>query len=275
MAKNSTASWQWPVVLLLVAGGIGGAWYLGRRTAPAGPAATAPVATPAPAAGASPAPVQHPIEEAVTGVEPTEPVEPLPLLSESDAAMLASLGAMFGLDRVQALLHPEFVIQRIVATVDNLPRRKLAPNILPVRTVGGRFATDAAGDGSAIAAANAQRYARYVEVVDAIDAKVLVGLYKRFYPLFQQAYRELGHPDGYFNDRLVEVVDHLLAAPDVAPPLAVVQPKAFYEFSDPQLESLSAGQKVLLRIGPENATKVKAKLREIRAALVGAEMPAA
>jgi hypothetical protein len=47
-----------------------------------------------------------------------------------------------------------------------------------------------------------------------------------------------------------------------------------YEFADPELEALSAGQKVLIRIGPENAALIKAKLRDLRREL-GVEGPAA
>jgi len=46
-----------------------------------------------------------------------------------------------------------------------------------------------------------------------------------------------------------------------------VQPKVFYEYADPKLEVLSAGQKILLRMGSANAEQIKAKLREIRQAL--------
>jgi hypothetical protein len=38
-------------------------------------------------------------------------------------------------------------------------------------------------------------------------------------------------------------------------------------FADPKLESLSAGQKIILRMGRENREKLKSKLREIRQAL--------
>jgi hypothetical protein len=40
-----------------------------------------------------------------------------------------------------------------------------------------------------------------------------------------------------------------------------------YEFADPELSALSSGQKALVRMGPENARRVKAKLRELRAAI--------
>ena len=96
-----------------------------------------------------------------------------------------------------------------------------------------------AGDSLVIAPDNSARYAPVVALVHAIDTKQLVGSI-RFYPLFQQAYRELGYPDGYFNDRLVAVIDHLIAT-DVKPPIAVV--KVLYQYADPELEALSAGQK--------------------------------
>ncbi|MEJ2700374.1 MAG: DUF3014 domain-containing protein, partial [Desulfuromonadales bacterium] len=59
-------------------------------------------------------------------------------------------------------------------------------------------------------------------------------------------------------------IDHLLAAPEVQGPIRVVRPSVRYKFADPDLEALSAGQKILIRMGPDNAAKVKAKLREIR-----------
>ena len=66
--------------------------------------------------------------------------------------------------------------------------------------------------------------------------------YRHFYPLFQQAYVDLGYPDGYFNDRLVEVIDHLLATPDVAGPIKLTQPSVFYQYADPSIEERSAGR---------------------------------
>jgi hypothetical protein len=83
--------------------------------------------------------------------------------------------------------------------------------------------------------------------------------------LFQSAYVELGYPNGYFNDRLVEVIDHLLAAPEANAPIRLVQPKVLYEFEDADLQALSSGRKAMLRLGPANEARVKAKLREFRA----------
>ena len=82
--------------------------------------------------------------------------------------------------------------------------------------------------------------------------------------MFQRAYEDLGYPQKSFNDRLVAVIDHLLQTPRVPRPLALVRPKVFWEFADPNLEALSAGQKLMLRLGPENQTIVERKLRELR-----------
>jgi hypothetical protein len=41
-----------------------------------------------------------------------------------------------------------------------------------------------------------------------------------------------------------------------------------FEFVDPNLAQLSAGQKILVRVGIDNELRLKAKLREIRKALV-------
>jgi len=51
------------------------------------------------------------------------------------------------------------------------------------------------------------------------------------------------------------------------------QPKVLYEYADPSLEARSAGQKILIRMGPVNESRVKTKLREIRRALTGQALP--
>jgi hypothetical protein len=51
-------------------------------------------------------------------------------------------------------------------------------------------------------------------------------------------------------------------------PIQLTQPKVFYEYADPKLESLSAGQKLLLRMGAANEAIMKVKLREFRKAIV-------
>jgi hypothetical protein len=202
-------------------------------------------------------PVEHP-------VEPAKPAEPLPALDESDGALGKALAALVGDKPFAALFAPERLVRRFVATVDNLPREEAPVKMWPVRPVGSWLETTGEGESLALGPKNAARYAAYVKVVKGLDAQQLAAVYRQFYPLFQEAYRDLGYPKGYFNDRMVAAIDNLLATPEPAQPPRLVQEKVRYQFADPDLERRSAGQKILLRMGPENARVVKAKLREFR-----------
>jgi hypothetical protein len=208
--------------------------------------------------------------------KPRYPIEAtvaaLPPLEASDAAILAGLQTLWSGGGIASFLVPRDLIRNFVATVDNLPRRALPAQKFPVKPPSGSFGTASAGGGLIIGESNSLRYAPYVRLLETVDTKGIVSLYARHYPLFQEAYRELGFPNGHFNDRLVEAIDMMLATPESPAALKVVQPKIFYEFADRDLEQLPAGQKLMLRIGRENAAIVKKRLREIRA-LVTAQVP--
>jgi hypothetical protein len=106
-----------------------------------------------------------------------------------------------------------------------------------------------------------------VNAVHKLDMQRVAEVYLRFYPLFQGAYQDLGYPTGYFNDRLVAAIDSLLAAPEPGGPIELTRPNVMYVFADPTLEALPAGQKLLIRMGPDNAAVIKAKLKELRAVI--------
>ncbi len=223
-----------------------------------------PVAPPKPPQAAAPdASPRYPIEATVAV---------LPPLDASDSTMLAALQALWSGGGVASFLEPRDLIRNFVVTVDNLPRRALPTQKSPLKPAAGSFGTASAGNGLVIGESNSLRYAPYVRLLENVDAQGLVSLYVRHYPLFQQSYRELGYPNGHFNDRLVEAIDLMLATPEPPAALKIVQPKIFYEFADRDLEQLPAGQKLMLRIGRTNAESVKKRLREIRA-LVTAQVP--
>ena len=112
------------------------------------------------------------------------------------------------------------------------------------------------------------RYEPFMRVVDAADPEGLADLYVRLYPLLQQAYEELGYPERQFHVRLLEAIDDMLAAPEIEGPVPLVRPHVLYEFADKALEARSAGQKALLRIGPQHAARLKEKLTAFRADIV-------
>jgi len=235
--QSSTGSWIGAVVVVLavVAGGV----YLARKAMQPGvPASSTPAAAASTAVPPATASVQHPIEQVQTGPA-TASTAALPALGDSDASVAAALVALAGDSELSSLLVSQQLVARIVATVDALPRHDgLAAFTLPAHAPKGAFAVEEVGGATVPGAANAARYAPYMRVVDAVDPQALVAWYVHAYPLFQQAYRQLGYPKGYFNDRLIVAIDDMLAAPEPAQPPALVRSKAYYVYADPALESL-------------------------------------
>ncbi|MGH8495960.1 MAG: DUF3014 domain-containing protein [Gammaproteobacteria bacterium] len=219
---------------------------------------------------------KHPLPPPDAGfVTPAEEAPPpLPPLEESDPSITSALGELIGADAVRRHVVKESIIPSIVVTLDNLPRDEVALRLRAINPVRGPF-TPSLQEGEfepgeehyEIQQEDFERYEPLVKLVESLDTDELVAIYRRHYPLFQNAYVDLGYPQEYFNDRLVEVIDHLLETPEVEAPIELTRPHVLYEFADPELEELSAGQKALVRMGPENATVVKEKLREIRAAV--------
>lgn len=258
--RRHSARWLAPLIGLLAAAALVSVFWQPQFGTPAVPGQTG-----SPAAG------ERSTSRAATGDAARYPIlasnAPQPPIDASDAALEAGLRALAAGSAFAAILEPRDFVRNVVATVDNLPRRSLFSANMPVKPVAGPFQTTFATSGLAIADANAARYAAYVRVLELVDAAKLVGLYERHYPLFEQAYRELGYPNGHFNDRLVEAIEVALATPRVTPPLRVVQPKVYYEYVDRGLETLPSAQKLMLRMGPDNAAIVKARLIEIHALL--------
>jgi hypothetical protein len=253
----------WGSAAVVVLGLLGAIYYYKYHSAvPPPPVATEPPhpAVQAPQAATEPA-IRNPIPE-------TTDAKPLPPLKESDPDVRESLVGVFGARSIAQFLVPDNVVRHIVVTVDNLPRKKVAVELRPVKPTPGATVTAAQGDITTLSSANYERYAPLLKVVQSTDTKTLVNVYFKLYPLFQQSYEDLGYPGQYFNDRLVEVIDDMLKAPDVQGPIQITQPKVFYEYADPKLEALSSGQKLLLRMGPANEAIMKAKLRELRKAVV-------
>ena len=261
------------VIIILAVAGL--AYYLGQRSSePAdSTAAVEPVTANSSAINAAPAPepVKYPVNRTVsvaTQASGNPIAPPLPELDQSDESIRQALAGLYSPLQLNNLFIFESVVRHFVVTVDNMTSAKLPQKYRVNRLPADKFLVkkDASGE-IYIDAANYTRYTAYVELLEAIDLNRLVDLYFNFYPLFQRAYEELGYPDRYFNDRLVEVVDHLLAAPDVRDPVKLLQPVVYYTFADPDLEQLSAGQKLMLRIGHDNAARVKSWLRRLRSEL--------
>lgn len=257
---STNKNWFLPVSIgigvLLVVGGAGLYWLRGGEPPPALEEPAPPPLTPTP----PPSPIEPP-------ALPPRTV-PLPPLDESDADVLGGLTEIFGQQAVAQFVVPERLVRRIVVTIDNATREQMALNQRPLKPTAGDFLIAGPEDAPVLAPENYARYEPFVALASALDAKTLVSLYRSLEPLFQQAYEELGQPGRRFNDRLIEVIDHLLAAPSPRGEIRLVQPSVLYRYADEALEKSSSGHKLLIRMGPDNAGVLKGKLREIKAELL-------
>jgi len=246
------------VAALVVVLAAAGAYFLRQRAAPLPATETAAV----PNAATSPEPaITHPVPaDSDAGAS----AAPLPELADSDAPLREALGRLAGAQAATNYLQPENLIRRLVVTIDNLPRQKVAVEKRPTAPVSGPFLVIGDELHATTDPRNFERYQPLVTVIGKLDMRQLAAVYFRFYPLFQQSYQNLGYPTGYFNDRLVQVIDVLLATPQPVGPIELVRPNVMYTYADPALEARPAGQKLLLRMGPDNAAMIKSKLTELR-----------
>lgn len=257
-------------VLVLVLGGGAVYKYLHRAADEATPAAS--IEQPAAEPAATP---EAPAQPAIRNQVPSNTDDkPLPSLDDSDAGMQALIVKLIGSSGYMRWVRPEQLIRRIVADVDGLGRPNLGVERRVIRPVGGELKVIGDESAATLSPDNAIRYQPLIQLLRVMDLKSVASEYTRNYPLFQQAYRDLGYPNGYFNDRLVDVIDQMLATPEPQGPVQLVRPNVMYRYADPDLEALTSGQKLLLRMGSENETLVKARLRELRP-LIATQKPAA
>lgn len=270
--QSGKAVWPW-VLGVVVIGGAGG-WLFRDQLKSLADGVPVPVQSPPASAGAPPQPkaaaetapappaIQHPLDTEAAA----DPA--LPKLADSDIAAWSALSKLFQGEGPLTLLLRDHLIQRLVTQVDNLDKPSVPPTALAARPLPGSLQVEPGEGGERIAASNAARYAPYVQAFTALDPAATATAYKRFYPLIQQAYVDLGRPEGYFNDRLVAVIDHLLETPEPQQaPLVQRDERGRYRFVDPDLQALSIGQKALLRMGVAQSRAVKQQLRAIRGAI--------
>jgi hypothetical protein len=276
--------WLGGMILIVVAAAV---WYVlatrspGVETAPVPPPRVEQAAEPATPPAAPTAPAERAVGEPAPAPEPIVEEPPLPELGASDAAALATLAGLAGGAPLTDFVAQDAVISRIVATVDALGGRRVPDVIQAVRGPDGAFLALAldqpdtvirneAGDPLPhyeIDAANYLRYSAYVELLETVDPAELAAAVRSYQPLLEEAFRQLGYPEGNFDQRLRSLIGDLLATPEPRQPIRLVKPEAYYVYVDPELEALSAGQKALLRMGPANAARVKAWLAAFRDAL--------
>ena len=239
-----------------------------------------PVAPPVAPAPVEPAPLPEPIAEPPATepevepsfadqalVEDAEPEQPLPDLNNSDSEVREAVAALSADAVLLQWIVPNEVVRKFVRAVDNMRQGKLVHKHRPLRAPGEPFFADKIGQQYRMSLKAFRRYDPYVEVLENLDMNALVVVYRRYYPLLQEAYGELGFGGRSFHASLLAAIDQLLEAPDVEGEILLTRPSVMFKYSDPALEQLPDTHKLMLRLGPDNRQRVKARLSELRRAL--------
>ena len=217
---------------------------------------------------AAPAEAAAPAAEKAPAGGPGEPLAfPAVGLGESDAAVREFAAALSADPEFAKWLLTKELIRKFVVAVDNVANGLSPKPHVDFFSPSGKFRVVRTNKGTLVDEASYSRYDPVVGVALSVDAAAAVRLYRAVKPLLQEAYRDLGYPGVDFEDTLVRAMAELLETPVVEGPIFLEQKILSFAMTDETLESLSAAQKQLLRIGPKGVRAVHGKTRELAAAL--------
>jgi hypothetical protein len=242
-------------ISVLVALALGaGAWYMLRSREAAAPQQMEAAATDA---------LPEPAAQPPVAVPPLD----LPALDASDAFLRDLVARLSSHPQLAAWLVNDNLVRRFVATVADLAEGISPATHLRFLTPEQAFGVQESGERLVIDPASYRRYDLLTATFVSLDTEGTTQLYRQLLPLFEEAYQELGIATRSFDDAMALAIANLLAV-NVPDRLQVVASGATaYEFSDPRIEARGGAEKHLLRMGPENARRVQAKLRELADAL--------
>lgn len=220
-----------------------------------------PEPEPAPPPPPPPAVVEEPAPE------PERPSIVVPPLDESDEPLRALLEGLSAHPRLADALATDGIARAFVTAVVAIANGESPAGTLRYLEPDERFAIAEREGMVVIDPASFERYTWITGVFSSLDAAGAAELYNQLEPLFNEAYREIGFPDGNFRDALDAAMNRIASTPVPEGYVEIRRGNVLWEFRDPALESLSPAQKHLLRMGPANARLVQSKIREVQAAL--------
>ncbi len=243
-------------------------WFRGRAAQPvdqtSAGAASAAVATAA--AEVAPEPTTRVEAEPEAPEAPEDPDAPLPAVPDSDSLVRELVRALSRHGEWLSWLASEELVLNFVRVVGAVAYDEPPQAALESLEPDEGFSVVRRGQSFFPAQTSYRRYDLAVEVFDSIDVDGAASVYRQLLPLFEAAHDELGYRYE-FGDTLELAITKLLATPMLDEPPELRLRVISFEYVDAQLEALSPAQKLLLRLGPDNSDRVRAKLRELYGAL--------
>lgn len=276
------------VELLLAVALIAGLVYFWLSTNDKKPVATVvqvpPVAVPAGQPEPAPAPDIPQRQEAATVVVPDATAvlgEDGTVIEETAPANAAALTPQDGDELLRRqltvagarpvltrLLSNEQPLEVSAALIDGLSHGVILRKFLPGNLHSEAFSVVTEDDAYYMSPNSFLRYDKFADAIAALDIGVLVYTFHQLRPVYEQTYGYLGLDPGDFDNAVIRTLDQVLTTPEIGEPIAL-QPKAVvYVYADPNLESLPALQKQMLRMGPDNIHRIKQQAQALRDGLL-------
>ena len=189
-------------------------------------------------------------------------------LMDGDSMLRQELAAT-GTDSIMSkLMSNEHPINVSAAFIDGLGRGVILKKLLPGDPPKQAFSVVEEDEVIYISPSSYQRYDSYTDILTALDSKRLVSSFHALRPIYEQAFQYLGLDPGDFDNTIIRALDQVLATPDIIEPIALQPKSVVYIFADPALENLPPVQKQLLRMGPDNISRIKQQARALREGLL-------
>jgi hypothetical protein len=247
--RGSLLRWIAVGLLGVVAGGLLTFWWMSRsQTTPAAaPSATAPEI-----AASSGRPARQPLN--------------LPNLNDSDAFIRDLVSTLSNHPTLARLLATPSLVRATTAGVIQIGDGRTPVEWLNVLRPATRLQI-LGSDSGPVSPVSHARWNQVAAAVSSVSPADAAQLYVNVKPLIDEAYIELGQPDGDFDQAILRAVRVLkdTPMPEIAPEL--VRRPGYFDYEDPALKELKPVQKQLLLLGPDNRRQLMAWLDQFVQAL--------
>jgi hypothetical protein len=197
-----------------------------------------------------------------------QPID-LPPLDQSDDVVAAMVKLLSQNPAIARLIATPSLVRQITLVVQQIGDGKTPADLMPSLRPASRPNILGERQGPI----DPKTYARWnaaTTALTSIDPNEGAQLYVNTKRLFDAAYRDLGHPNGDFDEAIVRAIQTLAATPTAATGAELIRHAdrpGYFEHADSKLGALLPVQKQFLLIGPENRQRVMTWLKALAARL--------
>ncbi|WP_317928669.1 DUF3014 domain-containing protein [Halioxenophilus sp. WMMB6] len=214
-----------------------------------------------------PEPAAEPESTPETTAQSSPPVtkpEPLPALAESDAVVRDYFVPLSENVNYRLLWQADNLIERWVTVISGASRGSLIGGILSFQQPAGAFPVTTRNGHIYLDEKGYQRFQPIVATLINLKPEALVAGFHRFRPLLEESFGFLGYPAKDFDKCLITLLDEVINAPIFVGPIELNSTSVLYTFAEPELEELTALEKQLIRMGPENTSQLQRYAKTVR-----------